>query len=51
MDAGSRLIKEVRKMGGEFSLSFLVYTVKRTITIPGSQELMKSITGQLSIWR
>ena len=43
MDAGYCLMKGKQKVGGEFSLIFLAYNLKRAISILGTKKMLKSI--------
>jgi hypothetical protein len=45
MDAGYCLTKGLRNVGGEFSLTFLAYNLKRVINILGSKILMECLAG------
>ena len=44
MDAGYCLTRGLRNVGGEFSLAFLAYNMKRAINIVGSERLMEYIS-------
>jgi transposase len=45
MDAGYCLTRGLRKVAGEFSLTFLAYNIKRTINILGCKKLVECMTG------
>lgn len=47
MDQGYFLTKGLEKVGGEISLTVLVYNFRRAINILGVQKLLEAVSGRL----